>query len=498
MSVANLLNHASALGSRHAAYSAGGRTVQLSDHSSVGARLTWTLFALSFIALSVSGYLAMVAFTSGSVAGCGSGSVFDCDHVLHSRWAKVLSVPVSVLAMATHIVLLTSLVSRPRTQSGERLRWGLISFAAFAAGGAALWFIGLQVFWLQHLCPYCLVAHVAGLIIAALVIWAQPIDRQTSKWAAGAACVSLAGLITMQSATEPPPTYTVVETPAVTAQVDDSEAVLFDAPVLFEAPVSAVQTSAQASQQPRLEDQSAAHPNPVQMFHEVMAVAMAVLNPATLVNAQVAAGSNANATAAPAAEASEQPTVTVLQNIKLNTAQWPIVGNPNAEMVFVELFDYTCPHCQKTHVAIDGAMQKYGDRLAVVVLPVPLNRQCNPSARSTHAMHREACELAKLAIALWTVDRDQFAAFHDYLFDAKPTFAAAQAKAMQMVDSQKLTQAMNGSIANEYIAKHVALYQKAGAGTVPKLLFPTTKIEGEVASPEALSQLIERHLGRRQ
>jgi uncharacterized membrane protein len=67
----------------------------------------WAMLVASGTALATSCYLAWSSITSSPVAGCGSGSVFDCSHVLHSRWSKIFSIPVSVPAIATHLLLLS-------------------------------------------------------------------------------------------------------------------------------------------------------------------------------------------------------------------------------------------------------------------------------------------------------------------------------------------------------------------------------------------------------
>ncbi|WP_372723135.1 DsbA family protein, partial [Novipirellula sp.] len=192
----------------------------------------------------------------------------------------------------------------------------------------------------------------------------------------------------------------------------------------------------------------------------------------------------------------ERRTASILGGLKLDTRQWPLIGKPDAELVFVELFDYTCPHCQRTHAALSQAKARYGDRLAVIVLPVPLDRACNPTVKQTGAAHAEACELARLAISVWVVDPTAFPKFHDYVFESKPNYAAALQRASQMVDSEKLRETMSGSIPSDYIAKHVALYKRAGEGAIPKLMFPTSTTVGEVASGERLIQLISQHLER--
>ena len=65
---------------------------------------------------------------------------------------------------------------------------------------------------------------------------------------------------------------------------------------------------------------------------------------------------------------------------KLDIRQWTLLGKPEARYVFVEMYDYTCPHCRNTHRAIRGAFDRFGDDLAVIALPVPLDRKCNSAA----------------------------------------------------------------------------------------------------------------------
>ncbi len=52
--------------------------------------------------------------------------------------------------------------------------WQALTIGAFSAGMAALWFIGIQVFALGHLCIYCIAAHTCGLVLAGLIAYHQP------------------------------------------------------------------------------------------------------------------------------------------------------------------------------------------------------------------------------------------------------------------------------------------------------------------------------------
>ncbi len=421
----------------------------------------------STIALCTSCYLAWASITSSPVAGCGSGSIFDCSHVLHSRWSTIFSIPVSIPAIATHLLLLSMLLSKSIPEKWQQVRWGLVGFACLSSSAAALWFIGLQVFWIEHLCPYCMVAHTGALILGGLFLWSRPVRANTLRWVAGGAVAGIAGLILLQSLSAAPQTHEIIEFP--TSKENESTS---DEPMLFEAPAP--------------QPQASLLPN---RFNSQFVLATSCLalftDPPMLLNLEFLAD--------PDDDKSKPRSAVILNSTKLETNGWPLLGKPEAELVFVEMFDYTCEHCQRTHKAIEGARQKFGDRLAIIALPVPLDAKCNPNVKTLDPKHADACDLAKLAVAVWYVERDKFAEFHHYLFEKKPNYAAALIKAKEMVDNEKLAAVMSGTIPSEYIAKHIALYTKAGGGNIPKLMFPKTSAVGAIESTEVVVGLIEKN-----
>jgi protein-disulfide isomerase len=359
------------------------------------------------------------------------------------------------------------LLGKSIPENWQEVRWGLIGFACLSASAAALWFIGLQVFWIEHLCSYCMVAHTGALILGGLFLWCRPVNAKTLRWVAGCAVGGIAGLILLQSLSAAPQTHEIIEFNSP----NDTQAAP-EEPMLFEAPGSNPQTILLLNS---FEDKF--------VVASTCAALMTLTDPTMLLSLE------------PIAEADDpKPRAAVILNsIKLETNGWPLLGKPDAELVFVEMFDYTCEHCQRTHKAIEGARQKFGDRLAIIALPVPLDGKCNPNIKTSDPKHADACDLAKLAVALWYVDRDKFAEFHHYLFEKKPNYAAALIKAKEMVDNEKLSSAMSGSIPSEYIAKHIALYVKAGSGNIPKLMFPKTSSVGSIESTEVVVSLIEKN-----
>jgi protein-disulfide isomerase len=210
------------------------------------------------------------------------------------------------------------------------------------------------------------------------------------------------------------------------------------------------------------------------------------------------AGKSAQPTTPPARpEPPERRLVSVLGGrAKLDPHHWPLIGNTDSQHVLVELFDYTCPHCRKMNQHIHEARQRYGSELALMALPVPLSRECNDTVVSTKARHQAACELARLAIAVWRVSPESFEAYHNWLFEPEHgrSSGEAWAYASQLVGAQPLQDEMAKPIVNQFIGKHVELYKRAGQGTVPKLMFPTVTIRGEMSSADALCEVLEREL----
>jgi uncharacterized membrane protein len=172
---------------------------------------TWSLRLIACAALGVTGYLAITALLAGEVAGCSGGAVWDCELALHSRWAKVLNMPVSVPAFALYALVLTSLAFCRSTATNSHLRaaWSVVTVSAIAAGLAAIWFISLQVFALGHLCVYCLAAHSCGLVLCALLIWKRPLGGRVTARLAAISVLGVGLLIGTQVLSAPPPTYTV-------------------------------------------------------------------------------------------------------------------------------------------------------------------------------------------------------------------------------------------------------------------------------------------------
>jgi uncharacterized membrane protein len=136
---------------------------------------------LTFAAMGISAYLAWNSFTGGRAVGCGPES--GCDKVLQSRWAWWFGAPVSLFALAVYSLILGASF---RLGAGtppeiQRKAWGWLVPCALVVAGAAIWFVGLQVFSVKAVCAYCMAAHASGFMAAALLLAGAPFRNAPAK-----------------------------------------------------------------------------------------------------------------------------------------------------------------------------------------------------------------------------------------------------------------------------------------------------------------------------
>ncbi|MCH2202609.1 MAG: thioredoxin domain-containing protein [Fuerstiella sp.] len=486
----------------------------------------WILRVLTTVALGISGYLMWTALTGRTVAGCGSGELFDCQHVLNSKWSKFGPLPVGLLAFVLYSCVLSALVfcRHPQAVQVRRISWMCVTVCGFAAGLAAVWFTSLQIFALDQLCPWCLGAHACGLAICGLVLWKHPFEARTSRRLAFVGILSVAVLITGQILIPAPLTHETVRFDAqsngtavedsgdsldgeVTDDVFTSPDNIFEAPAvnLFEAPTEPSETDSVTNDEPDVEsseeDASAATAASLLLL---MPPHLSLMTNRVLVSTgsdDEDSRADKSAQADPAVPEEVKPERRVIgvngNKFRLDVRQWPLLGQPDAKYVFVEMFDYTCSHCRNTHRAVRGAFKRYGDDLAVIALPVPLDRNCNRYATSSGGTHRDSCEISRIAIAVWRIDAEKFYQLHNWLFETNRTAISTKRRAEQLVGRERLATELNYPTAGQYIGKHVELYHRVGGGAVPKLMFPNSSMIGEVSSTQTLCNAIERELASR-
>jgi protein-disulfide isomerase len=210
----------------------------------------------------------------------------------------------------------------------------------------------------------------------------------------------------------------------------------------------------------------------------------------------------ANGTANPSAEsahATQKPALSRIVKLHktkttLDAYEHPVLGSPDAEHVVVKLFDYGCHHCRDQHFQIEEARKILGSRLAVLVLPVPMNRSCNAFAPVVSSgPQMQSCVFARSAIAVWRTDRTKFADFHHWLFEPeKPrTSDEVRSHLQEVAGAAAVTLADNSLDVRKQIEDYTNLYDALGRGKIPKLVGPTFLIDGRFRDGKQLAEVLE-------
>ena len=133
-----------------------------------------TMVALTAIVLLLSTILCIHSISGHGLIGCTQGT--NCNIVLGSRWSFLFGIiPVSALAAGAYLTLLACILLIDSKWTGTQERDFLFHAILVVSGaiiGCAIWFIWLQSHMIRAFCPYCMTAHILGIVISVLsVIW---------------------------------------------------------------------------------------------------------------------------------------------------------------------------------------------------------------------------------------------------------------------------------------------------------------------------------------
>lgn len=188
-------------------------------------------------------------------------------------------------------------------------------------------------------------------------------------------------------------------------------------------------------------------------------------------------------------------------DVQIEPGDFPVAGPADAPHHFALFTDYTCPHCRRLHGILARAADRRPGRFNVVVLPMPLSPGCNPHMTQTPAGHEHACELARLALAVWRADPKAFTRMDEWLAadeDRAPDPAAARAFAVRLVGGPAMEKAEADPWVAQTLGRSVEMFNRdtRSSGTaVPKLMFPSATLAGPADDPGPILKELDRALG---
>jgi uncharacterized membrane protein len=461
-------------------------------HSPEGLLSSPRLFVIRFftvIAIALASYLLWVSLGGLSI-GCGPES--NCDKVLHSRWAYWFGVPVSAVALAVYVAMFvgTLRLGRDVPVAQQRRAWAVLIPGAITVIGAAVWFTGLQLFRIKVLCPFCMGAHAAGFVAATVVLLSAPFRHPPEKpWQAekqvfvpfllarklSLAAVAGLALLVAGQALHQPKTFALTTVPTnIVAQ-------------------TLAQTSAPSSLLASTEPPTSAPPT-------AAAAIKSNVEPPTLSSV----ATSAQHPSIPAVQ-SKPGTNGIFQIygglFSFDLRELPVIGDAAAPYKIVSLFDYTCHHCRIMHAHLMEAHKTLSNKLAIVSLPMPLDSACNGTVRQTPSAHSNACEYARIGLAVWRANRQAHGQFDDWIFasETPPPLPQARDYAMQLAGKAAFGQALHERWIDEQIQHSIAIYSTnlihLGNGAMPQLIIGNKLASGTLTGVQELYQLLAENLG---
>jgi uncharacterized membrane protein/protein-disulfide isomerase len=181
----------------------------------------------------------------------------------------------------------------------------------------------------------------------------------------------------------------------------------------------------------------------------------------------------------------------------------PLIGSPDALYVVTLFYDYKCRHCQELHSMLDEAIDRYDGKLAFVLCPAPLNRQCNPYVAQDVEQFKDSCELVKVGLAVWVAESEAFADFDRWMFSPEPgqlwrprSLDAARAKAVEMVGQVEFDAALADPWIDRFMQSSVRIYGTTiqGGNSIPKLVFGSRWVTPEPNDADDLVKILQDSL----
>ncbi|MDP6893394.1 MAG: vitamin K epoxide reductase family protein [Verrucomicrobiota bacterium] len=418
------------------------------DHIPIGNWIQITRVLLISASI-ITAYLALLTLTQGGdVPGCGPDS--DCDKVLKSPWAYWLGIPVSIPGLGLYLVFFLKTFGVKHNNllpsNKKHIRsLNTLTLCAFGVIGAGIWFISIQALIIKAFCPYCCTAHAlamtaSGLFLARAGIIAK---RLNVKINITGGILTMATLIGIIGATQ----------------------FLFPkqkpAPKIVELNNSKTNTVIQNNQ------------------------------------TKITAKPNQNNTTANNLNNKEAPFPIPKTKLSLITPKLPIIGNRNAENRIAVLFDYTCHHCRTLHSYVRKIIPKYKNKLSCIMIPMPLDSKCNPRIKSTQKDHINACNYAKICLAVHQVSPGKYDEFDQWLFsnhNSAKTLSTVREHAEKIIGKKILDETINSQSVLDQLATNIEVYNlnsnNGGTTIMPQSIIKNRVMFGPPPSAETFEKIL--------
>ena len=405
--------------------------------------------ALLISASIITAYLALLTLKQGGdVPGCGPES--DCNKVLNSQWAYLLGIPVSIPGLVLYLVFflktfgLKDHLLSPKIKNHIR-SLNTLTLCAFGVIGAGIWFIAIQTLVIKAFCPYCCTAHVLAMTAAGIFLARSGViaKRLNVKINIIGGILTMITLITIIGSTQY--LFPKQKPAAKIIELGNSET-----------------NTVNNETKPKI----TSNPNQINIT-------------ANKLNNK------------------EAPFPIPKTELSLITSKLPIIGDRNAKNRIAILFDYTCHHCRTLHSYIREVLPKYENKLACIMIPMPLDSKCNPLIKTTQKDHINACNYAKICLAVHQISPGKYEEFDTWLFsnhNFPKQLSKVREYAEKIVGEKILNETINSQSLLDQLATNIEVYNlnsKNGKTTImPQTIIKNRVMFGPPPSTQALEKIL--------
>lgn len=172
-------------------------------------------------------------------------------------------------------------------------------------------------------------------------------------------------------------------------------------------------------------------------------------------------------------------------------ATCPLLGAMDDSFLFVFLYDHADPSSAKMWSYLRQTRERYGNQIGFVCLPV--SSRAHPNARRIDK--QESRQFARLAAAVWCIDRTKYQQFNDRWADAGRDwrYHDAWSFAKQLTEPEAIRQVLDSRRPDSLLALADRIYFSMNSPFLPMLIARGGAIEG-LPSRDFLFQLFETRL----
>lgn len=413
-------------------------------------------------------YLAIASLKQGQVYGCIGEPA--CYLPLRTRWGHWFGLPIGVPgAIVYGILFILSLKIKAYTTeiASLQVRSGFVFLAALTAF-VGVWLLVVQIGLMRSICPYCVVVNLCGILVMILYSSWFLQNYASSLWALLAVVLVMSGHFigflepVPGGSGKPKPTKAAVA--PVAEPVDE-----------FVGSIASIATSFEPAKVREKDDRELVFDTAgltVTKAREIGLNDKVILPPAPVLTPPRVFDEMVDGDGTMGTRVQRTHYELAAGKIRLKVGTVPVMGLTNATHVIGLMYDYTYTDSVTMYRMMDQAVKRYRGQVAVVLIPVPLDKDCNDWVVYTKDPQTNSCDYCTLSSLVWRQRPDTYLAFEAYLTKTTPPPPVYQVEAvvLKLLGKKIFNSSFNQDDAYRNLRKNVALYRKLELGPVPKLI----------------------------